>query len=188
MKKFIIIALTFFTLTAQAQQDSTYREGFVIGFGIGGGVISIADTRSEINFDKAQGGFGFPNLKLGFMINERLAFLVRTSGLTYEFEDKDRSMDAITPSIQFWIKDKWWINGGFGLAMDMPAFYDVNDYKDEDWNFGCALTASTGYEVLKRRNFAMDLQANLMLGRTFLGDDEFRDGATFLLGIGFNWY
>mgnify|MGYP005667910751 CR=1 FL=1 len=188
MRSLIIIVLTLCTFAVHAQQDSTSRDGFVIGFGIGGGVLHLADTRNEITINNTQGGFSFPNLKIGFMINERLAFLVTTKGMIYDYDGKDRSMDALTPSIQFWIKNKWWINGGFGLAMDMPAFYDVNDFADEEWNFGCVLTAGTGYEVLKRNNFAMDLQANVMLGRTFLGDDNYRDGAGFLLGLGFNWY
>lgn len=188
MRKIIIIALTLCTFIVNAQQDSINRDGFVIGFGISGGAIHLADSRSEINIDKTQGGFSFPNFKIGFMINERLAFLVTTKGLVYQIENKDRSMDAITPSIQFWIKDKWWINGGFGLAMDMPALYEIKEFSEEEWNFGCALTAGTGYEVLRRNKFAMDIQANVLLGRTILGDDQFRDGSGFLLGLGFNWY
>ncbi|MEZ5024759.1 MAG: hypothetical protein R2728_16155 [Chitinophagales bacterium] len=188
MKKLIIIALTLFTIAAQAQEDSTYRKGFLIGFGIGGGVISIADSKTGENFDHVQGGMSFPNLKIGFMINDRLAFIGTMGGMMYDLEDKDRSFQTIAPTIQFWIKDRWYINGGLGLAMDMPALYEIEDFESEDWNFGCALVASTGYEVFKRRNFAIDVQGKLLLGRTNLGDDQHRDAASFFLGLGFNWY
>ncbi|RMG20438.1 MAG: hypothetical protein D6730_19900 [Bacteroidetes bacterium] len=190
MKNLLAIVLTLCTLAAFAQHEdnSIERKGFVFGIGMGGGVVSMSDSYQEVAFEQAQGGISLPNLKLGWMVNERLAILATFPGMIYEYEGKDRSFEAIMPSVQYWFKDRWWVNGGFGLAMDFPAFYEVDDFKDEDWNFGCAVALSSGYELVQKRKFALDLQSKLHLGRVFLDHDAHRDGVAFTIGIGFNWY
>lgn len=190
MRNLLIILFTFCTLTTFAQNDENTieREGFVIGFGIGGGVISISDSNQEVPFDKAEGGLSLPNLKIGWMLNNRLALLATFPGLIYEYEGDDRSFEAFIPSLQYWVKDRWWINGGVGLAMDLPAFYEVDNFKDEDWNFGCAVAISTGYELVQKKRYAFDLQSKIHMGRVFLDNDQHRDGVAFTIGLGFNWY
>ncbi|GAB5555083.1 MAG: hypothetical protein Sapg2KO_46740 [Saprospiraceae bacterium] len=188
MKQVVVIMLTLWTFQLSAQfNPNIERKGFVFGVGLSGGVISISESNQEVPFSEAQGGIGLPDLKFGWMaMNERLAFMVNIPGMIYEYEGKDRSFDAIVPSIQYWVKDRWWINGGLGLAVDGPALYEK--IKGEDWNFGCAVIASTGYEIVQRKNFAMDLQTKLQMGRAFMDNDQYRDGVVFSLGLGFNWY
>ena len=135
-----------------------------------------------------QGGISLPNLKFGWMLNDRLALMATLPGMIYDFEDHDRSFEAFIPSLQYWVGDRWWVNGGMGLAMDFPAFYEVEDIKNEEWNFGFAVAVSTGYEIIQRGNFAIDLQSKIHLGRVFLDNDQHRDAAAFTVGIGFNWY
>ena len=188
MKNVLMLALSLFALTAFAQQEAQEieRKGFIIGFSAGAGVVSISDSNQEVPFDEAHGGFSFPNLKFGWMVSDRLAIMANLPGMSYEYDDKDRSFDALIPSVQYWMKDRWWINGGFGLAMDSPAIYEKND--GEGWNFGCAVAASTGFELVQKKKFVLDLQTQLMLGRTFLKNDQYRDGVALSVGLGFNWY
>ena len=164
------------------------RKGFVFGFGIGGGVISIADSNDEVPFDEAQFGISLPNLKFGWMLNDYLAILATFPGMIYDYEGKDRSFEAFIPSVQYWVNDRWWINGGIGLAMDFPALYEVDDLKNEDWNFGGAVALSTGFELVQNKRYALDLQTKLQMGRVHLDNDEHRDGVSFSIGLGFNWY
>lgn len=182
----VVLILCTFSLFSQNINKTVERKGFVIGLGLSGGVISISDSDQEIPFDDAQGGFSLPNLKLGWMLNERLAILATFPGMIYEYEGKDRSFDAFMPSVQYWVKDRWWINGGIGLAVDGPALYE--DLDGEDWNFGCAVAFSTGYEIVQKKKFTIDLQTQLHLGRVFLENDQHRDGVAFSVGLGFNWY
>ena len=188
MKKLVIITFIFLSFSAfgQTSDSPVERKGFVIGVGIGGGVISFDNSNQEGSFEEAQGGGTFPNLKLGWMVNDRLAILATLPGMIYEFEEKDRSFDAIIPSVQYWVKNRWWINGGIGLAIDGPALYEKTE--GEDWNFGCAVAASTGYELLQKKKFVLDLQTQLQLGRVFMENDQYRDGVVFSVGLGFNWY
>lgn len=190
MKNVFILILTFCTLSAFGQdfEPTLERNGFIFGFSVGGGVVSISDSNQEVPFDEAQGGISFPDLKFGWMVNDRLAILATMPGMIYEYEGKDRSFDAFIPSVQYWVKDRWWINGGIGLAMDFPALYEVSRIKDEDWNFGCAVAASTGFELVHKKNFVLDLQSKILLGQVFLDNDQHRDGVAFTIGLGFNWY
>jgi len=189
MKKLLIIVFTFCMHYSYGQSEPTEieRNGFVIGFGIGGGVISISNSDQEVPFDEAQGGGSFPNLKLGWMLNDRLAVLGLYAGMGYDYEGKDRSFDAFMPSVQYWVKDRWWINAGAGLAMDFPAIYEDN-IGDEDWNFGGAVSFSTGYELVQKKNFALDLQTQLQMGWSNLDNDIDREVVILSIGLGFNWY
>lgn len=168
-------------------ETTTARNGFIFEFVAGGGLISIEDSAGIQTFDKAQGTFVFPDLKFGYMLNEDLAITISFPGNIYEFQDNDRHFGGFIPSVQYWVKDRWWIHGGIGLAIDAPALYDIKDDVNDDWNFGCAVMASTGYEIYKKNNFALNVQSKLVLGRAFLDGDVDRDAVIFNLGLGFSW-
>ncbi|GLB52485.1 hypothetical protein NBRC110019_15250 [Neptunitalea chrysea] len=193
MKQFIfftILLLLAITakLHAQDTTDQMERKGFVIGLGISGGAISISDTETGQDFDKGQGSLSLPNIKLGYMVNERLAVLLNTSGMIYSQNEYDRSFETFLPSVQYWVKNNLWISGGIGLAIDMPALYDVEDNLNDDFNAGCAVGLSVGHEIYQQKNFAIDLQLQTTAGRTFFKGDGHRDAATISVGVGFNWY
>lgn len=183
-----LIILTIGILTANAQQtDNTpERKGFMFGLGISGGAISISDEVTGADFEEGQGGISLPNIKIGYMINSKLAVLLNTQGLIYEYNNYDRSFETALVSVQYWVKDRWWIGGGFGAGIDMPALYDVEDNFNDDFNFGCAAGISTGYEIFQRKHFTIDLQLQATAGRAFLENNLHRDAATFTAGIGFN--
>ena len=192
MKNVLVFVLTLYTFAAFGQltteRPTVERKGFIIGLGVGAGVISFADSELETDFDDAQGGIYLPNLKLGWMLNDRLALLATFPGMTYEHEGKDRSFDAIVPALQYWVNNRWWINGGIGLTVDSPALYDFDDFDTEDWNFGTTVAFSTGYELVQKGRYTMDLQTGLQMGRANLDGGGHRDGVIFSIGLGFNWY
>lgn len=187
--KMALIAFTFISTTAFTQSNSKVkRDGFIFEFALGGGVISIEDSQGIQTFDKTQGGISFPELKLGYMLNDNLAITLALPGMIYNFQDNDRHFGSFIPSLQYWVKDRWWIHGGIGLAIDSPALYDIKDNINDDWNYGTAVMASTGYEVYKKKNFALNIQSKLVLGRAFLKGDAHRDAVSFNIGLGFNWF
>jgi hypothetical protein len=191
--KMTFMALILMSTLSFAQNDSTFdttstRDGFIFEFSLGGGVISIEDSEGLQTFDKSQGAISFPELKFGYMLNDKLALTLSMPGNIYEFQDNDRHFGGFIPSVQYWVKDRWWIHGGVGLAIDSPALYDIKDNVNDDWNFGCAVMASTGYEIYKKNNFALNVQSKLMMGRAFLVGDAHRDAVTFNIGLGFSWF
>ncbi|MCA0131733.1 hypothetical protein [Winogradskyella alexanderae] len=185
------VAFALVSSTAYAQNTNsdtiTKREGFIFEFVVGGGLISIEDSAGIQTFDKSQGTFVFPDLKFGYMLNDRFAITASLPGNIYEFQDNDRNFGGFIPSVQYWVKDRWWIHAGIGLAIDSPALYDIKDNVNDDWNFGCAVMASTGYEIYKKKNFALNVQSKLVLGRSSLEGDAHRDAVIFNIGLGFSW-
>jgi hypothetical protein len=185
------VAFAFLSSITYAQntnsETTTQRKGFLFEFVVGGGIISIEDSAGIQTFDKAQGTFVFPDLKFGYMLNERLAITASLPGNIYEFQDNDRNFGAFIPSVQYWVKDRWWIHGGIGLAIDSPALYDIKDDVNDDWNFGTAVMVSTGYEFYKKKNFALNVQSKLVLGHVSLKGDADRDALIFNVGLGFSW-
>ena len=196
IKKQILLrmACAFFALvssTTYAQntnsETTSQKDGFIFEFVVGGGIISIEDSAGIQTFDKSQGTFVFPDLKFGYMLNGHLAITASMPGNIYQFQDNDRNFGGFIPSVQYWVKDRWWIHGGIGLAIDSPALYDIKDDINDEWNFGCAVMASTGYEIYKKKNFALNVESKLVLGRVSLDGDAHRDAAIFNIGLGFSW-
>jgi hypothetical protein len=183
---FLLMSAMSFAQTDSTNETTYQRDGFIFEIGLGGGFISLEDSDGIQTFDKTQGAFSFPELKFGFMLYDKLAITASMPGNIYEFQENDRHFGGFIPSVQYWVKDRWWIHGGIGLAIDGPALYDINDEND-DWNFGCAAMASTGYEIYRKKNFALNLQSKIVLGRAFLEGDSHRDAAIFSLGLGFSW-
>lgn len=169
------------------QETITQRKGFIFEFVVGGGSISLEDSAGIQTFDTSQGTFVFPDLKLGYMLNENLAITIAMPGNIYEFQDNDRNFGGFIPSVQYWVKDKWWIQGGYGLAIDSPALYDIKENVNDDWNFGHAVMLSTGYEIYKKKNFALNVQSKLVMGRANLDGNAHRDAVIFNVGLGFSW-
>ncbi|MBI9041822.1 hypothetical protein [Lutibacter sp.] len=189
----LLISLTLCTIVVTAQNNSTNetifkRDGFMFEFSLGGGVIGVEDNQGIQTFDKSQGALSFPELKFGYMLNDNLAITASMPGMIYEFNNNDRHFGGFIPSIQYWVKDRWWIHGGVGLAIDSPALYDIKDNVNDYWNFGCAVMASTGYEFYKKKNFALNVQSKVVMGRTFLEGDVHGDAVTFNIGLGFSWF
>ena len=168
-------------------ETTNQREGFMFEFTVGGGIISIEDGEGIQTFDESQGTFVFPDIKLGYMLNEKLAITVSMPGNIYKFQDNDRNFGGFIPSVQYWVKERWWIHGGIGLAIDSPALYDIKDDVNDDWNFGTAVMVSSGYEMYKKKNFALNVQSKLVLGRASLEGDAHRDAVIFNVGLGFSW-
>lgn len=190
MRHLAIITVMFMlslSLYAQQSQTTIERKGLLIGIGLGAGAISIDDSSSGEHFDEGQFGFSFPDLKIGYFLNQRTAILLNTTGMIYKYGDYDRSFEALMPSVQYWVGDRWWVNAGAGLGADMPAFYDVEDGINDDYNFGFSVGLATGYEVYRHNNFAMDVKAQTFLGCINVADGN-RNLTGFSIGVGFNWY
>jgi len=179
--KTTLITLIFFFLATQsfARQAAPERDGFVIGITAGMGVLSISGDNAGLS-DGAD--ISLPNLKAGWMVTPRLAALISLPGITYEDGSVDRSFDGIIPSVQYWTKPNWWISGGFGLGLDLRAFYE----DESDNNFGTACQFSTGYEFYRKGRFALDLQGTLFAAKVNT-DNGSREAVSFLTGIGINF-
>lgn len=161
------------------------RKGFVAGIGFGSGALTL-NTNDTINSIFSP---SLPNIKIGYMINNRHALLALLSGAVYKYNGKDRGFEAFQIAAQYWIKDKWWVLGGIGLTFDAPAFYTVKDSKTVRFYTGLpAFTFATGYEIWHKGRFALDLQYRIFLGKSNLPNSGQREGVSNMFIVGFNWY
>ena len=66
--------------------------------------------------------------------------------------------------------------------------FDIKDKITDDWNFGHAIMISSGYDLYKKKNFVLNVQSKLVLGRANLEGDAYRDALIFNVGLGFSWF
>ena len=182
-KAYLTIALLFGTLVLQAQTID--RECFTFGASIGGGVLHF--TSGNIG-EATSGNLSLPNLKVGWMFKQNLGVFLNAPGQIYSENGKDRGFEGLIPSVQYWPADKFWVGAGFGLAMDFPAFYEVKNVKDEDWNLGKGALLSAGYEIMHRSNWTIDIQTKALMSSFKLDDGTRKEGANFAIGVGFNFF
>jgi hypothetical protein len=182
MKKLIIIIFLglFTTLSMQAQTNNSIRKGFTIGGSVGVGILHFTDGMSE---KATQGGISLPNIKLGWFISPRTAIYLNTVGQIYESEGVDRSFDGIVPSIQYWATNKLWVSAGYGASLDMRALYEP-ERQSMKTEWGKGLLVSTGYEVLQRKRWALDIQSRLYMGHVTRNEGGKLEGANFSIGVG----
>ena len=189
MRNLLIIAIILLANCTYAQtlieKNNVERKGFVIGVGLGGGALTLnTNDTLQVAFSGS-----LPNIKIGAMVNERLALLAMLPGATYTYNGKTRGFEAVMVAAQYWIKDKWWVMGGTGLTFDAPAFFTVKDLKTAGFYTGLpAFTFATGYEVWNNGKFAIDLHYRIFLGKSNLPNNGQREGMSNLFIVGFNWY
>jgi len=96
MKTIISILLLFsFNQVFSQTKDFHYsidRKGIVFGLGCGAGSLSLSHETGE---NSTAFSFSIPNIKVGYMINNRLALYALLPGATYKYEDKDRGFEGI---------------------------------------------------------------------------------------------
>ena len=189
MRTILILILTIVAnySFAQTNFDSkpTERKGFVFGLGLGAGALTLNTN------DTVQTTFSttLPNIKIGYMISNRLALLATLPGANYQYNRKDRGFEAVIIAAQYWLKDNWWVMGGTGLTFDAPAFYTVKDPNIAAFYTGVpAFSFATGYEIWHKGRFALDLQYRIFLGKSNLPNDRQREGVSNMFIVGFNWY
>lgn len=148
---FVAFALVSSTTYAQnADSETTQRDGFIFEFVVGE-ALSVQKIVLVFKPSTKHKEPSFSRFKVWTHVKRKLAITLSLPGNIYEFQDNDRNFGGVIPSLQYWVKDRWWIHGGIGLAIDSPALYDIKDEVNDDWNFGCAVMASTGYEFYKRK-------------------------------------
>lgn len=181
----LIIAANILFAQSEQKPQITEKKGFVFGVGLGAGALALnTNDSSSIAFATT-----LPNIKVGWMVNKRLAVLALLPGANYKYKGKGRGFEGLIVAGQYWIKDKWWVLAGTGLTFDAPAFYTVKDPKTASFHTGFpAITLATGYEVWHKGRFALDLQYRLFLGKANLPNNGSREGIAGMFIIGFNWY
>lgn len=182
----LMIAAT--TVLHAQEQTQINRNGWVFGTAAGVSVVHLSTTGLAT---ETQTGLSFPNFKAGKMINNRMALLIYLPGSIYRYKgegrERDRGFEGIIPSVQYWLKPRWWVMAGAGLTLDAPAFYDIKGEDERKFYFGPSVLAVTGYEIWRKDRFALDLQVRAHYGYASIPEGK-RTGLAVTTLLGFNWY
>ena len=152
------------------------RGGFILGFGLGGG-LALSSYEGADDF----GGFAW-EFHLGGMIQPTLAVVIDFSSLTrWIGYDQSVAVQATMFDLQFWPAGKLWLKagGGFGFLSYASSW----DGYIIDSGVGGTVGVAVGFELLQKRNMAIDLQARYT-GSFF--EDLTVTG--FSLMVGASWY
>ena len=187
MRKIIFISLLLCN-QIHAQHDIKKEKvndcGLLIGLGIGAGTLTLnyKDT-TTIKLSTT-----LPNIKVGDRFNKKIALCILLPGANYKYHGKDRGFEGFVPSVQYWIKPKWWVLMGSGLTFDAPAFYTVDDPKKAAFYAGFpSVIAATGFEILHKNRFTIDVQYRIFYGQSKISNNTFRTGISNMIIIGLNW-
>jgi hypothetical protein len=189
MKNVFIFVLTLLSLHLHAQTETVMsRKGIVFGLASG-----VAQTRIKFP-TKVQNSTDLAlNWKFGYAINPRLVLLLNGSVSVYTFDlsDRKRKRDfgGLFPSAQYFVSDRFWVMGGMGLCTEAPVFYDLDTEIEAETKYytGFGAITSVGYELIRIKNCAVDLQARLNFGNADL-DIGIANGRSAALLLGVHFY
>jgi hypothetical protein len=146
------------------------REGFLVGFSAGAGVIG-PDPCTDCGVAAAA------ELHIGAMASYYgdVAVMLEAGGLGRD----DLHHAFLAAAAQWWPDpyERFWLRGGIGIGTEGA---EVEDHRDAAYP---TLLAATGFEVVRSDRFTVDLQAQGVA--TFL---PHRTGRSLTVNIGFNWY
>lgn len=187
-----VVCFTILTQGIDAQIKSNFqRNGFVFG-------TSIGVANSNIKFPdrlENQTDLGI-DLKVGYMLNSRLAILLMSNVSIYDYSglgrDRKRDFGVLSPSMQYWFKDRFWLLGGIGVGGDNPVFWDIENPDTEPletkYFSGIGIVASAGYELFRsNKSFAVDLKGRVMYRNVNLQEGD-TTGISYGILIGINFY
>ena len=193
MKIIIIIVLLSASnfVFSQTDKDNQFeRKGFIIGAYIGSSVVNLSTTNQSNQTDF---GFSF-NWKIGAMVSERMSLLlVGGASSIYDYNGigrvRKRGFEGLFLASQFWTSDKLWIMGGIGATADAPVFSDleVDNEGEKNYYWGPGVILGTGYELWRKKKFALDIQSKLHFGYANVPEGR-KKGLAINIGIGINWY
>ncbi len=154
------------------------RQGFLIGFALGGGSMNCQDCPDE----DALKGLGL-EFHIGGLLTPSLGLMFDGSGISHQFEDEASLVQAVsTIAVQFWVVPQFWLKVGFGRGQ-LSATGKQGEMIWESESGSAALFA-LGFEIIHSDTFGLDIQ---LRGATVEYDhyDTFTNGS---LLLGANWY
>jgi hypothetical protein len=178
---FLAIALAGVPATAAAQpapghQPAEFqRDGFLIGFGLGGGAI-VPDCNGCESLD----GPGV-EIHIGGMLTPQVGLMFDTSVVVASFDDGSSiNHNVYALAVQYWASPRFWLKGGLGLGQLSADDSSGSRVLVSDQQL--ALLGALGYEVYQGRSFALDLSLRLGIVKY----EATVTNVAFMLG--FNWY
>lgn len=158
-------------------QNAPARDGFFIGFGLGGGSFGCADCG-----DRQSGLSG--HLKLGTTLSPRLLFGVESTAWTKEESGARMTHTNLSAMMQFYpaATSGFFLKGGLGVSR-LEASASSGGFSFSAADTGLGLTAGLGYDV--RVGNTLSVSPYGMFG---WGNFEGGSANNLQLGLGLTWH
>jgi hypothetical protein len=164
---------------AEEASKGVARHGFLIGFTIGAGIEACPPCDAHEGFSAG--------LHIGMLLNDRLAVILGTSALSYgesvhldHYSLLTTTSSAIRAlSVRYWVQKRVWVEGGLGASAMGRGLATTNSPSE----IALGLTAASGFEVIQKGKFALDLQGRFWTARFEGGHYGFLSAS-----VGLNWY
>ncbi len=153
------------------------RDGFVIGFSIGAGVLTSDNCADCESLEGAGGDF-----HVGFMVSPQLALLAEGYVVSHTENNLTLDQSMGTLAAQYWVRPNLWIKGGLGSGQITLSNDDGEALRDAE--VGAAVMFAGGFEVYQGEAFAVDLALRVGAVSYEDADTVTQTAAT----VGFNWY
>ena len=176
----MVIAISgLMAVDARAGSHPHVRQGWLVGFGIGGGSAGLtSDGESNDREGGAAGSF-----RAGYAFDPRLSLELNSSLWTKEVDDVTWTFSVGTAAVNFYPGAEGLVlRGGLGVGnAEAEVQSGSTTVSVEESGFG--LGAGIGYEFRVTRTFALGPQFDF----GWMNLDE-ADVNYFNVGLGFNWY
>lgn len=163
----LVVFLLGITLSAEAVE----RQGFLIGFTVGGGKLDCDGCESS-----GAGGFGF---HLGGSLSKKVTLAAELFAVAHDEDAYSFSDFQATALAQYWVIPRVWIGGGIGTGFNSVEIGNTT----MDGDSKLALVAAAGVEIYQGRRFVLDLRGRY--GRTATEPTATNH---FVVMAGFTWY
>jgi hypothetical protein len=190
----LVLALVLVTIpTAASAQESRGdpapdpHVGLFGGFSLQAGNVSCSGDDCN-KFYKAGGFDGH----VGWGFNKSLGLVFDLYVLTAQEGDLSITQGLGTIGVRYWIVPILWVQAGVGGAEASYKYTGIPGFTIADHTENAAgFTAAAGFEVLKAKRFALDVEARFGYG--VYGDNNNdghpdNTGRSTSLGVGFTWF
>tara|TARA_B100000470_G_scaffold199324_1_gene170352 strand:- start:150 stop:713 length:564 start_codon:yes stop_codon:yes gene_type:complete len=178
----ILLALFLSIGTAQSLSgQAPVRDGFFVGFGVGGGSIGFeGDSEREV------GGAAY--FKIGGALNDKVLIGAEAGGWSKEMEEEGVSGTVTSSNLNAVVyvypdpTRGFFLKGGLGFAL-LEAEATFGDWSFSESENGFGFTLGAGYDIGFGGRFSLTPHADFDYG-------GFEDSSINLIrfGLGFNWY
>lgn len=157
------------------------RNGFMIGFGVGGGSLGIEDG------DEREGS-GIGNFRVGYAVRPDLVLALETEGWTKSFDsvagDVTWSFSVATAALTWYPGAQGaYLRGGIGVGV-ADAELDLGSITVSGNESGLGAAAAAGYEWRLTRKFALGPEAQFY----WMDLEDLGSANLFGGSLNFDWY
>jgi len=163
---------------AQGPYPST-RQGWLVGFGVGGGAAAV--TANGNSSDREGGVAG--SFRAGYAFQPQLSLELNSNGWSKEENGATLTFSVATAAVNYYPAQTGLVlRGGIGFG-SADATVRVNNVTITGTESGFGFTVGAGYEFRVTRTFALGPQVDF----GWMTLDSF-DANYVNLGLAFNWY